>query len=109
MDLLKEFEEYLPRWSDEKHLPIPTKKHMDRWYRAWNDFVKEELEPRWDAIRQEYKTLKLYNPEEGQFAEDYIEPDETEETQEVVEEIEEVEEPKNSWEEIQEIMKKMNN
>lgn len=107
MDLMKEFEAYLPRWSDEKHLPIPTKQHMDRWYRAWNDFVKEELEPRWENIRAEYKTLKLYNPDEPEIVEE--EPEiEQEETQEVAEtEKEPTPEPKNSWEEIQEIMKKL--
>ena len=59
MDFLKEFEEYLPEWSNKKHLPIPTKKHMGKWYLAWNDFVKEKLVPRWNSIKQEYKELKL--------------------------------------------------
>ena len=108
MDLMKEFEAYLPKWSNDKHLPIPTKEHMDRWYRAWGDFVKEELEPRWDNIREEYKSLRLYNPDEPM---EEVE-EETEETQEEIEEseiVEEVveEEPANSWEEIQKIMKNL--
>lgn len=110
MDLLKEFEEYLPRWSNEKHLPIPTKQHMDRWYRAWNDFVKEELEPRWEKIRTEYKSLDLYHQEDELYAEDIddtAEP-EIEETQEEPEETEEVEQQeKNSWAAIQKIMKEL--
>lgn len=107
MDLLKEFEEYLPRWSEEKHLPIPTKQHMDRWYRAWKDFVDEELTQRWGELKDDYMNLKLYNPDEP--------PVETEEEEEVEEDIEQKEseieqeepQPTNAWEEIQALRKKL--
>ena len=59
MDLMKEFEEYLPRWSEEKMLPIPTIKHPDRWSVAWNDFIKDVVTPRREEIVAEYKTMKF--------------------------------------------------
>lgn len=106
MDLLKEFEAYLPRWSDEKHLPIPTKQHMGRWYEAWNDFVKEELAPRWESLRDEYKSLKLKG------LDDEPEEESTESIEESEEVIEQVEEPveeqqESSWDRVQKMMNDM--
>ena len=43
MDLMKEFEEYLPKWAEEKMQPIPTQEHTERWNIAWGDFLKEHL------------------------------------------------------------------
>ena len=70
-DLLKQFEEYLPRWSNEKHQPIPTKKHMDRWYIAWNDFVKEELSKHYTEHVQEFKNLQLKTQDDEYFEDEY--------------------------------------
>ena len=58
-DVLKQFEEYLPKWSNEKKQPIPTREHMDRWYIAWNDFVNEELSKTYPQRRQEYLNMKF--------------------------------------------------
>lgn len=107
MDLAKEFEEYLPRWSEEKHQPIPTKQHMERWYQAWDDFVKEELAPRWESLRNEYKSLKLKGMDEE------VEEVTEEEPEEVVEEVNHVEEIRNDenlteWEKVQKLMDDMN-
>ena len=59
---MKLFEEYLPRWSNEKHLPIPTQKHMDRWMVAWADFVKDELPKYYEQRRLEYQQVILSLP-----------------------------------------------
>ena len=42
MDVLSLFEEFLPNWAKQNNEPIPTK-NTDRWYLAWHDFVKTEL------------------------------------------------------------------
>lgn len=58
MDIMQEFEHYLPRWSNEKHLPIPTKKHPDRWYEAWSDFLNEVLTPRYEELQTDYLNMQ---------------------------------------------------
>lgn len=96
-DLLKEFEEYLPRWSNEKHQPIPTRAHMDRWYIAWNDFVKEELIKHYDDFVNEYKSLQLKTDDD--YIIQQIEPIEEDPTPEPV--------PLSPWELVQQKMKNM--
>ena len=59
---LKEFEDYLPRWSDEKHLPIPTQQHMDRWYVAWNDFVNEVLKEKYSDVVDMFYNIPIGKP-----------------------------------------------
>ena len=98
MDVLKEFEEYLPRWSEEKHQPIPTKKHMDRWYKAWNDFVQEVLKDRYQEMCDMYRNMPVKR--KGQ----YIEP-QVESVQEPIEEEVKVEEPQSEWERVQKYLK----
>ena len=63
MDFMKEFEEYLPKWSEEKHKPIPTRKHMDKWTEAWQDFLSEHLTEKYHEISAEYKNMKLKTAE----------------------------------------------
>lgn len=58
MDIMKVFtEEYLPKWSEEKHLPIPTLKHPDKWNVAWEDFLTEYMEEHYEEIANEYRNL----------------------------------------------------
>ena len=59
MDIMKEFEEYLPIWSEEKMLPIPTIKHPDRWAVAWGDFIKEVITPRKQELIDDYTAMKF--------------------------------------------------
>lgn len=59
MDFNKEFEKYLPIWSEQKHLPIPTKNHPDKWNEAWVDFLSEYLVDKYDEINNEYKNMAL--------------------------------------------------
>ena len=56
---MKEFEEYLPIWSEEKMLPIPTIKHPDRWAVAWGDFIKEVITPRKQELIDDYTAMKF--------------------------------------------------
>ena len=59
MDIMKMFEEYLPRWSEEKMQPMPTKEHPDRWTVAWIDFVKDVLTPKKEELISEYQSMKF--------------------------------------------------
>lgn len=95
MDILKEFENYLPKWSEEKHLPIPTKQQADRWNVAWSDFVKDFLNPNYKELAQEYKNMQL-KPK------DYVETVEEEEEEEQIEEP--VQEQLSDWELVQKFM-----
>lgn len=102
MDIMKEFvEEYLPIWSEQKHQPIPTQKHMDRWNIAWNDFIKERLNPRWEEIAQEYKNMRYKTT-----ADLHKEQEVPEQEIEAIEEIPEPEPEKSDWEKVQELLKK---
>lgn len=113
MDLMKEFEAYLPKWSEDKHKPIPTKQHMNRWYEAWNDFVKEVLSVRWESLKDEYLSLKLKSRD---YDYDYDEADSVQEEDPNIEEFEDIipeeagtqdepkEEPMTEWERVQKIM-----
>lgn len=59
MDIMKLFEEYLPKWSEEKMQPIPTAEHPDRWAVAWTDFQKEFLPTIKDELIADYKNMQL--------------------------------------------------
>lgn len=56
---MKMFEEYLPKWSEEKNQPIPTMDQMDRWSVAWKDFQNTVLREKHDDIAEEYKSMQL--------------------------------------------------
>lgn len=91
---MKAFEEWLPVWSEEKHLPIPTKTYSDKWLEAWSDFLSEYMINNYEIVANEYRSMK-YKGEEI-FQKIITEP---------VEELEE--KPKKSnWELVQEKMKK---
>lgn len=89
MDIMKEFEEYLPIWSEEKHQPIPTMKHMDRWSVAWIDFVNEHLIKRKKELIGDYKSMEFKT--RGELLDEKT--TEEEEIEEIVEDTEEVIEP----------------
>ena len=59
MDIMKEFEEYLPKWAEEKMQPIPTQEHPDRWSLAWSDFIKEHLSQKRDELVQDYLNMQF--------------------------------------------------
>lgn len=90
---MKAFEEYLPKWSEEKHLPIPTKNHVDKWNIAWTDFLTEYMEEHYEDIANEYRNLKT--KADVLFTEESI-----------FEEIEEEPVKKSNWELVQEKRKK---
>ena len=79
---------------------------MGRWYEAWNDFVKEELAPRWESLRDEYKSLKLKGLD-GEPEEESTES--TEESEEAVEQVEDPveEQHESSWDRVQKMMNDM--
>lgn len=97
MDVMKEFENYLPKWSEEKMQPIPTRKHMDKWNIAWRDFIKEYMQPRWHELAEEYRSMQFKTS-------DYIEPlpevEEEPEPEVIVEE-----EQLSEWEKVQKFLK----
>lgn len=95
MDIMKTFEEWLPTWSEEKHLPIPTKKHMDKWLEAWKDFLSEYMIENYETVANEYRNMQ-YKSETA--------PIRT--LPEPIEEIEEEKPKKSNWELVQEKRKK---
>jgi len=97
MDVMKAFEEWLPIWSEEKHLPIPTKAHMDKWLEAWKDFLSEYMLDNYEQVADEYRNMKYKGEEES-----------TQILPEVVEEVEEEKPKKSNWELVQERMKNRN-
>lgn len=110
MDILQMFEEYLPRWSEEKHQPIPTKEHMDRWYIAWNDFIKEVMTPQWDTYKQEYLDMELKTHADDILEQQQVDLNQLQaelNKQQIVEPVEpiEVEQAKESdWEKVQRLL-----
>lgn len=99
MDFMKEFEEWLPKWSEEKGQPIPTEENADRWSVAWRDFVNEYLAEKKDEIVAEYKNMKFKT--RGDLKTKKVEPVEVKE--EVAEEpVKEMSE----WEKVQAMLKK---
>ena len=96
---MKLFEEYLPRWSNEKHLPIPTQKHMDRWMVAWADFMKDELPKYYDERRIEYLNMRL-KTKEMMMAEDREKREIELNTVETVEEKKEESKPQSAWDRV---------
>lgn len=100
MDFNKEFEKYLPIWSEQKHLPIPTKNHPDKWNEAWVDFLSEYLVDKYDEINNEYKNMALKGFETYSEPINPITPPPPEP------EIEEKPVKKSNWELVQEKRKK---
>lgn len=108
MDLMKEFEEYLPIWSEEKHQPIPTMKHMDRWSVAWIDFVNEYLVKKKSELISDYRSMEFKTRGEAEAEQQASEEEEIEEVEEVVDVVEEDAEPvvdehpkdKSEWEKV---------
>ena len=105
MDIMKEFEEYLPKWSEEKMQPIPTQEHMDRWSIAWSDFVKERLAEKHDEMVDEYLNMQYKTVGERKAEKAKAQAD-TEVVEEPIEEIAEpvVEVKTSSWDRVQAIL-----
>ena len=65
MDLMEEFDKYLKTWSKKNHLPCPSiDKITKNWQLAWNDFLKDVMEPKWEEQKQEFLNMKLLTKEE---------------------------------------------
>lgn len=90
MDFMKEFKEYLPKWSEEKMQPIPTEDTPDRWSLAWKDFMNEYLSTKRDEIIAEYKAMKFKT--KGDLKKEPV--------KEVVEEIPKNEPELSEWEKV---------
>ena len=99
MDMFKEFEEYLPRWSEEKMQPMPTKEHPDRWSIAWKDFVNEVLTPRREELVADYLAMKFKTKGDAMKKEVKEDVVETSSVEEPVKELSE-------WEKVQALLKK---
>jgi len=97
MDILKEFDKFLPGWAEKNLKPIPTP-NSDNWNLAWASFTKEFLNPHWDEIAQDYKNMQ-YKTSNISIPitpiQNEIEPEEIEEEPE-----------KSDWEKVQELLKK---
>lgn len=59
MDLIQEFYDYLPKWSEENMQPIPDEDHPDRWAAAWKDFQNTYLKEHHEEIVEYYKSMTL--------------------------------------------------
>lgn len=104
MDVMKLFEEYLPRWSNEKHLPIPTQKHMDKWMVAWNDFTNEELPKYYEERRQEYLNMRIKTKE--MMIEEQRQQRELELNKQVEKEEKVEEKPLTEWDKVRKLLDK---
>ena len=110
MDLMKEFEEYLPKWAEEKMQPIPTQEHTERWNIAWGDFLKEHLSEKYDEMANEYLNMQYKTVGERnlelQARKKSAEKVAEEVVEETVEPVEVVKEPvkQSSWEKVQAIL-----
>jgi len=100
MDFMKEFEEWLPKWSEEKGQPIPTEENADRWSVAWRDFVNEYLAEKKDEIVSEYKNMK-FKTRADLKTKPVVKQVEPEVVEEPVKELSE-------WEKVQAMLKKSN-
>ena len=87
MDIMKLFEEYLPKWSEENMQPIPTMEHPDRWAIAWRDFQNTYLKEHHKEIVEFYKNMQFKTVGDLEREQE----EEVEEEEPVVEEKEESE------------------
>lgn len=107
MDIMKEFENWLPKWSEEKMQPIPDREHPDRWAVAWKDFQNEFLRENHDKLVEEYKsmTLKTHGMLEKEKKEKEREERQKQREQEL-ESVQEEEKSMSEWEKVQAMLKK---
>ena len=63
MDILAEFDKFLPVWCHEHHLPKPRKGNRNKvWLDAWYSFMSTYLKEHYDEVRQDFLNIKVLNP-----------------------------------------------
>ena len=96
MNILEEFDKFLPVWCHENHLPKPPQGKMNKvWKQAWQAFMDTFLKEHYDEIREDFMNIKLLTKKE-------LERQLKEEKENKKAEVE-VED--NAWGRIQELMK----
>ena len=102
MDIIKEFEEeYLPRWSEEKMQPIPTREQSERWYIAWQDFMNEVLTKKYSEVNHFYTNMEYKSERQNNV--EIIPMEQFDNT-----EVTKPEKKKSNWELVMEKRKKSN-
>lgn len=94
MDVITEFEKYLPEWAHKKHYPVPKKKDK-HWQEAWLNFMQEVLVPQWDEFKDYYNNIPVLTK--------------TEERKLKLQDknkLQETKENESSWDKIQQFLKK---
>ena len=65
MDIIKSFNEYLPKWCEQNNKPIPKDGATNKvWQQAWESFMKTELVNSWEQNKQEYWNMQLLTKHE---------------------------------------------
>ena len=60
MDLMKEFELYLPEWAEQNNKPIPNINKMNKlWTAAWESFMKDKLIGDWQQRKDAFMSIQL--------------------------------------------------
>ena len=60
MDILKEFELYLPQWAETNKKPIPDVNTINKlWTAAWESFMKERLMEDWQQRKESFLSMQL--------------------------------------------------
>ena len=106
-DVIKQFEEeYLPEWCHKKHFPKPKRQFTDHWKLAWNDYIKEVLNPNWNSIRANYLNMEFKLQDPNQLITSIPEEwnDEVDETDSELEDITNTPATKSDWEIVQEML-----
>ena len=99
MDILKEFEEFLPKWCHENHLPKPPIGKQNKvWRKGWQAFMDTYLKEHYDEIREEFLNIKVLTRKE-------LERQLKEEKENKLKQKQEVEEEETSWERVQQLLK----
>ena len=106
MNVLSLFEEFLPNWAKQNNQPIPTK-NTDRWYLAWHDFVKTELNSKWLQISQEYKNMQFKTSHD--LRQELLQKQLEKQTEQIAEkEVPNTEPVLSDWEKVQQLRKNKN-
>lgn len=96
MDLMKEFELYLPVWAKENNKPIPKIDSINKiWGMAWESFLKEKLIPQWESRKEEFLAIELMSRRNMKKKQDNVE---------LIEELESMEEM-SAWEKVKKHLK----
>jgi len=106
-DVMQLFQEYLPKWAEEKMQPMPTEEFPDRWTEAWKDFVNEVLTANYDERVEQYKAMNYKT--KGMVRKEKIQKKREEEEKAVEQSANEPEKPLTEWERVQQYLNKDSN